>query len=251
MSSTPKYVATLSRVREVSLLGTAELAFWKEQLSEADLAPAEFDGKARILILAADLKFMGLRFQELSVCVVLPPPREGGWQDAAYLVRAFNSRRLFAFGERAMHSAPYYHGAIRVSASFPLSIEVVAATGEGTFQAAMGQRADAPMRSGLDGWNGPVFLPELPERRKRTSESGHARKLFFAKLHGASRTYPFLSSADTVKITASDRSNVFGLLVDSGFAGLEWVVRLDATHAKSKTYPVNDATASLRAEHAA
>jgi hypothetical protein len=246
MSSTPKYVAALSRVREVSLLGTADLAFWKNQLSEADLAPAEFDGKARILILAADAKFMGMRFQELSVCVLVPPPREGGWPDAAYLVQAFNSRRFFAFCERAIYRTPYSHGAIRVSASLPVSIEVVTATGEGKFQATMGQREDEPTRSVHDGWNGPVFLAQP---RKRASQSVRARKLFFAKLDGTCRTYAFVSSADTLKITASARNNVFGLLTASGFAGLEWIVRLDATHAKSKTYAVNDTSASLRAEH--
>src|SRR5689334_12531439 len=99
MSSTPKYVATLSRVREVSLLGSADLSFWTNHLRGANLAPAEFEGKARVLIIAADAKFMGLRFQELSVCVAVPPPQDGGWGDAAYLVRAFNSRRFFAFCE--------------------------------------------------------------------------------------------------------------------------------------------------------
>jgi hypothetical protein len=248
MSGTPKYVATLASVREVSLWGTAELAFWKNQLSEAELTPAEFDGKARVLIIAADAKFMGLRFQELSVCVAVPPPQQGGWPDAAYLVRAFNSRRFFAFCERAMYSTPYYHGAIQVSASFPISIDVVAASGEGAFQAAMGQRADEPTRMGDGGWNGPVFLPRQRDGARRPDR---ARKLFFAKLQGASRTYPFLPSADRVEITSSGENNVFRLLTDCGFAGLEWVVRPDAIHAKSKTYPADDATASLRAEPAA
>src|SRR5687768_10385823 len=65
MSSTPKYVATLSRVREVSLLGTADLGFWQKQLGAVNLAPAEFDGSARVLVSASDATFMGLRFQEL------------------------------------------------------------------------------------------------------------------------------------------------------------------------------------------
>jgi hypothetical protein len=51
MSSTPKYIATISRVREVSLLGTANLTFWKKHLgAAANLAPAEFDGNARVLV---------------------------------------------------------------------------------------------------------------------------------------------------------------------------------------------------------
>jgi hypothetical protein len=250
MSSTPRYVATLSRVREVSLVGTADLTFWKKQLGPANLAPAEFDGNARILVSASYATFMGLRFQEFSVCVLVPPPAEraeGAWPDAAYVLRGFSSRRFFAFCERALYSTPYRHARVRVSASFPPSVEL-AARGEGTYRAAMragaGNGPREPSRSGNDGWSGPVFLPE------RGAKTGGAGKLFFANIQGHTRAYPYLPSRDELEITSSAGANVFRLLIDSGFAGQEWVVREDATHAKTKTYPAQDALASFRPDSA-
>jgi hypothetical protein len=97
MTTSIKWAAELAHVREVSLLGTADLAFWKEQLLKEDLLPAERDGQAQILIIAASAKYMGVRFQELSFSVLVSRVKEGNRQDAAYLLRAFNSSRLFAF----------------------------------------------------------------------------------------------------------------------------------------------------------
>jgi hypothetical protein len=39
MDSFVKWVATLSHVREVSVLGTADLAFWSERLAREGLLP--------------------------------------------------------------------------------------------------------------------------------------------------------------------------------------------------------------------
>jgi len=93
MNTSVKWAAELAHVREVSLLGTADLAFWKDQLLKEELLPAESDGRAQLLIIAADSKFVGVRFRELSFCVSVSPPDDGIRQDAAYLVRAFNSCR--------------------------------------------------------------------------------------------------------------------------------------------------------------
>src|SRR5262245_27736743 len=110
-----KWVAELAQVREVSLLGTADLAFWKDRLRKESLVPAEKDGKAQLLIVAADSKFMGFRFRELSFSVLVSRPEEGLPRAAAFLVHAFNSSRLFAFSERVFFSTPYRHGDVRVS----------------------------------------------------------------------------------------------------------------------------------------
>ena len=53
MSTSPRYVASLSNVLEVSLLGDAELAFWKAYLSGTDLAPVESEGRARVHVSAS------------------------------------------------------------------------------------------------------------------------------------------------------------------------------------------------------
>lgn len=53
MNRQVQWAAKLDHVREVSLLGTAELAWWKDRLAAEELVPAEKDGSAQILIVAA------------------------------------------------------------------------------------------------------------------------------------------------------------------------------------------------------
>ena len=233
MNTSVKWAAELAHVREVSLLGTADLAFWKDWLLKEELLPAQSDGRAQILIIAADSKFMGVRFRELSFCVSVSRPDGGIRQDAAYLVRAFNSYRFFAFCERVFFSTPYYHGDVRVSASLPPSMHLVK-KGEVVFAAQMGAGPSGlgrePSRCGEDGWDGFVFLPE---GRRRGGRQG---KLFVARLRGYTRTYAFLPGTDSVAIKASPDSEVLQALRDSHFVAKEWIIREDATHAKSKTY---------------
>jgi len=184
-----KWVAELAHVREVSLLGTADLASWRERLLEQDLLPAQCDGRAQLLITAADLKYMGFRFRELSVSVLVSPPDDKARQDAAYLVHAFNSNRSFAFVERVFFSTPYYYGDVRVSASLPASIHLFK-RGDVVFRAEMGVDGSGqvrePARRGMDDWEGPVYLP-----LKRPGK-GRPGKLFFTRIQGDTRTYPFL-----------------------------------------------------------
>ena len=233
MNTSVKWAAELAHVREVSLLGTADLAFWKERLLKEELLPAESDGHAQLLIIAADLKYMGVRFRELSVSVVVSRPQEGTWQDAAYLIRAFNSCRLFAFCERVFFSTPYDHGDVRVSASLPASMHLVQ---QGEVVVAAEMAADGPglerepSRCGEDCWEGPIFLPESRCRK------GRQGKLFVARLRGYTQRYPFLPGSDSVAIRPSPDSEVLQALNASHFLAKEWTVREDATHAKSKTY---------------
>jgi hypothetical protein len=220
-------------VREVSLLGTADLAFWKERLLKEELHPAECDGQAQLLIIAADAKYLGVRFRELSVSVLVSRPREGTRQDAAYLVRAFNSCRSFAYCERVFFSTPYYYGDVRVSASLPASVHLVQKE-EVVFAAQMS--ADVPGQGrepsccGEACWEGPVFLPESRRRKDRPG------KLFVARLRGHTQRYPFLPGWDSVAIRPPPGSEVLQALINSHFLAMEWIVRADATHAKSKTY---------------
>ena len=232
-----KYVAELRHVREVSLLGTANLAFWKDRLKQENLFPAETDGKAQILILGADSKFLGVKFRELSFSVLVCRQAGKTHSDGAFLAHALSSCRLFAFFERALFSTPYYHGDCRVSASFPASIQLIK-DGGAVFSASMQAGPSAPKREaahrGEEGWEGCVFLP-TKERGKESQGN-----LFFARVQGLTQTYPFLDSTDTVTIKPSDDIEILRLLIESEFAGKEWTIREDATHAKSKTYKRSD-----------
>src|SRR5262245_31626198 len=233
MNADVKYVADLAQVREVSLLGWADLAFWKDRLREEDLAPAEEDGRAQLLIVAAAATFRGIRFRELSVSVLVARRGEGCRRDAAFLVQAFNSSRILAFCERAFFSTPYDHGDVRLSASIPASLQLIEG-GETVFRAEMQAGASTPRREpsqcGEDGWEGPIFLPG---DRRRTNHPG---KVFLAQLRGQTETYPFLLPEDRVAIKPSPASPIFQALIDSCFVGKAWTVRADARHARSKTY---------------
>jgi hypothetical protein len=234
MSPPVRWAAELVHVREVSLQGTADLTFWARRLAGEGLRPAERDGRAEVQVIAAEGRFWGVRFRELSFSVLVHPPREGAPQGAAYLVRAFNSVRFFAFCERAFFATPYLHGAVRLSAAVPASVQLVLG-GEVVFAAEMGAGPRGPSRQGEEGWEGPVFLP----RRRGATGPG---KLFWARLRGQTCAYPFLP-ADAVTIQPATAGEALQALRESQFVGREWVVREDATHAKSKTYPRPEAPA--------
>jgi hypothetical protein len=218
-----QYVATLPHVREVSLVGAADLGFWTDRLKAENLAPLEVDGRAQILVIAADSWFLKLRFQELSFSISLS---SGG----AFLAQAFNSRRFFAFCERTLFGTPYAFGDLAVAASLPASVQLTRKQ-EPLFRAEMsaGAVAEAGSSPYQDGWEGPLFLPS---RRPEQSSD----RLFFAQIRGATQTVGFQPSRDVLAIRPSNELPVFQALIDSHFSPTHWLVRPDAMHAKSKTY---------------
>ena len=66
MGGKQDYVAELKNVREVSLHGTADLAFWKDRLRPVGLHPSESEGRARLVIGAIDSRYMGIAFRDVG-----------------------------------------------------------------------------------------------------------------------------------------------------------------------------------------
>lgn len=95
------------------------------------------------------------------------------------------------------------------------------------------------MRTGDDGWEGPVFLPG------NQSHAEGSRYWFYAKLNGRTQTYAFLPTVDSMAISTQE-IEIFRTLVESGFAPEEWAIRADAAHAKSKTYKMSGLRDRLR-----
>jgi hypothetical protein len=231
MSNDIRYIAEPRHVREVSLLGTADLAFWTDRLRPEHLVPMDHHGRARILISAATMTFLGLPFTEASFSILVCVPDREDRREAVFLLQGFNSSRLLAWCERRLFSTPYRHCRCRISVAWPASIYLV--EGERTvFKALMQTAALSPerkrLRFGERGWEGPIFLP-------RSSSSGDGC-VFFARICGHAQTYPFVPTEDAVRITPSPTAEVFQSLLDSQFIGEEWAVRMDATHARSRTY---------------
>lgn len=225
MTKEIQYVAELPHVREVSLVGTADLGFWTDRLRVEGLEPLDCDGRARILVIAADSRFLRLRFQEISFSIVLSSG------SGAFLAQAFNSRRFFAFCERKFFRTPYAFGRLRVSASLPASVQLTR-NDELLFRAEMGAGA-APLPPGSSpyqaGWEGPVFLPSRGQARSRG-------RRFFARIRGAAQTVAFEPSRDVLELRPASGLPTFQDLIDSGFRATHWLVRQDAVHAKSRTY---------------
>lgn len=232
MNTHIRYVAEPTHVREVSLQGTANLAYWTTRLSEENLQPVERGGRAQLLIVAAEMSFLGIRFTEVSFSVLVLVP---GYQcrDAAFLVHAFTSSRLFAFCERRLFATPYTHAECQVSVADCASIRINL-TAHAAFRAEMPPDFPAsirkPTRSGEQGWEGLIFLPGSRLGR------GDAARLFYGRIKGFTQAYRFAPEADIVSIRPSHSAEILQALLESEFAAEEWAVRADATHGKSKTY---------------
>ncbi|MBY0231735.1 MAG: hypothetical protein K2W96_20810 [Gemmataceae bacterium] len=219
------WAAQLGGVREITLLGSADLAFWKERLAREGLVPLDHAGQARVVVIAARLRFMGVSFREASFSVAVRPPE--GEKDAAFLLHAYNTCSFFAFCERFLSGTPYHYAECAVEPGCPGLVQV----GRGAaawHRAMLGARPALP-EPVADGFDGPVFLPT---RRGK----GKPGKLFHARLAGPTRRCPFDPALDSLALDPPSRGgDALRALRESGFAGVEWQVREMALHAKSET----------------
>lgn len=237
MNAPLQFVAEISQVREVSLIGTADLPFWKGPLEREKLFPAEVDGEAQILICGTSAKFKGIPFQELSISVFVSREERRAQRDGAFLTQAFNSNWFFALVERMWFATPYDHARVSVEATLPASIQVKQ-HGLAVFRAAMVEQGIAErkaIRCGDEGWEGPIFLPG------RRSLAGN--KWFYARIGGRTSVYSFLPDRDELTIRHEAGPPALSWLAQSHFAGRQWIIRDSAVHAKSKTYARHAASA--------
>jgi hypothetical protein len=146
-----RYVASLEHVREVSLLGSADLRYWTDRMRSAAVAPLARDGCAEVMVVGASARFRGV-------------------------VQAFNSVRFFAWSERVFFSTPYVHAGVEVSAGDRPSC-VLRTGGCEAFEARM---AAIPAKETMAGevWKGEVYLPDR-------------EKMFYAVLAGDTRRRAF------------------------------------------------------------
>jgi hypothetical protein len=223
-----QWAAVVAPVREVTLLGSAELAFWRQRLRAAGLTPAAVEGRARIMLCAASARFKGITFRELSLSVLVSRQADGRAVDGAYLLHAFNSIRLFAWFERTLFATPYFPADVQLRTELPLSISA-APTGQSPLMATMGPGPRNPIRSGEEGFTGPLFLPP-----RRTGVD--AERFFVAEISGLTQVFAFDPARDTLALSPVNAPEAFRWLAESGIQGHEWHIRTAGRHAKSKTY---------------
>ncbi len=229
-----KFVADLSNVAEVSLLGLAELDFWKPRLAAERLQPIPRDGQAQILIVAAAARFRGFTFRELSISVLAQGSTPDPVQPGAFLLQAFNSRRFFAWAERTFFHTPYAHAQVAVQAALPASVSLTTQPPSShpanspilSFQMTSSPPRQ-PLRRGVESWDGPIYLP--------VRSAGQSGKLFFARLTGQTEVFPF-ASGDRWDIQPLPQFRVLSQLQESGFRPHEWQLRPASRHSKTKTF---------------
>jgi hypothetical protein len=231
--ATVKYVAVLPHVREITLLGTSDPAYWKDRLAGEEVIPTDFSARAHVLVSGIESRFMGVRFREISICVFAHRDEAGVRRNGLFLAQAFNSSRFFAIVERVKFSTPYRYGRIRIDVALPASITLSEGS-DVALRVAMADDSPAsqrePLRVGDDGWEGPIFLPR--KRRGRRA----AGKWFLAKVGGHTRVYPFLPSRDAVTVGPGRSGDALPWISESGFSGQEWSIREDSAHGRTKTF---------------
>ncbi len=220
----PAYITTVPHVREVILEGTADYAFWQAKLTPEGLTPLRDDGQAVLLVSATRLRWMGLRFNELSISVALCQHDDCAAPDALYLLHAFNSLPLLAWTERTFFRTPYFPAAFQFQHELPAHFSV--SVGEQRLLRADMAPRTTPAIPDVELWEGPIYLPP----RDASARRDH----FFASLGGETQVFPF-HKADVFDVSPQPDVPVLQWLADSHFAGRAWRLRTGATHAKSAT----------------
>lgn len=227
-----KFDVVVSPVREVSLVGGADLSYCRQRLAPHGLHATERDGRAEMLLSACEARFKGVRFRELSLSIFVAREAGSAARDGALLLRAFNSVRFFAWVERTLFRTPYYPGRIAVSPDAPATIQL-GGTRDPILRAAMAGDGSAATRMAIPAaaglWQGPLFLPDLHDA------AAPATRLFYGSLSGDTRTLPFDAARDVFQLGSAARDPVVLLLTKAGFEPTTWIVRAAATHGKSKT----------------
>lgn len=227
-----KYIAQLQHVREISLVGVADLERWTEHLHGEGLTPAVDAGRAQIMISGIASKFMGVPFRELVMAVFTTHTAGSDQRDGAYLLHAFNSSRLLAWSERTLFSTPYVYSQVDVAIGPPATLDVREA-GQQLLSVNLG---GDPVNSGEllpandELWEGPIYLPSSPGTRPSL------RQVFFARLGGFTRSYAFDPARDSLTLNPSASAPVLQWLLETGFVATQWSIRDDAHHARSKTF---------------
>jgi hypothetical protein len=222
-----KYVAEVAPVKEVTLHGRAELAYWTEKLRAENLTPLAADGQAQLLISSTEARFWGILFRESLIGIHIQPtavmPAE---MPAMFLLQAWNSLSSFAWIERNLFGTPYAAGKVEVEPQLPAKLRVEQQRQTLTVATMSNEQRDATAVAD-ENWQGAIFLP------RRGSKP---QQMFVAKLAGRTENYPFRERGDSLELSRSPICETIGCLIDSHFAPQTWAIRQAAAHAKSKTY---------------
>ena len=162
-----KYIAQLKNVRELALMGAADLSWWQDHLAAEDLEPVEVDGRAQVAVTGLDTKWMGIPFRDLSVAIAARG-RFDSEETGFYLARAFNASRFIAGVERRWFHLPYrFRSDLQVEIGNP-SVLRLGSPPDVDLSFELGSREPSGQPPQEMGFTGPLFLPKGrdPTRRR-------------------------------------------------------------------------------------
>lgn len=217
-----KYIAEIKNLREICLVGSADFDFWINRLAGLRLTPTNYDGHAQIFISAVKLKWMGIAFEELSIVIPIDPPDSS--TRSIYLISAFSTSRALAWCERNFFQTPYEYAPITLRAEQPWSFKL-----RDNNCTTLAVQCQSTIRTEAidDDWIVSIYLPPVRQNAQR--------KFFHAKLSGEVQRASFAATSAQFNLQPSIDQPAIQLLIDSQFAPVEWRVRPNATHARSKT----------------
>ena len=220
-----RYVGTLRGIRELGLVGDADLGLWRERMSGSGAAPIDVDGRAQVLVTGLASSWMGLAYREIAIAV---SARQGEDREGYYFERAFNASRFFTFFEQRWFHTPYV---LRPD----VHIE--------------GGTPGAPFRASLGEPGRPGFVAELAPRDPSRVEDvaleaplllpadgGGAGRWFHVKLEGRTESFDFDATRDRFVVGEPAPHPSLEALRTTGFEPREWQVRRSALHARTKTF---------------
>ena len=228
MESSPvKYIAQLKRVRELALVGTADLSWWRDHLAGEGYEPVEEDGGAQVMVTGLDAKWMGIPFRDVSVIVVArqrSAPAETGF----YLACAFNASRFMVGFERWWFRLPYHFRAdmdVRLGEASDIRLGGQTAA---DLLAVMGPRDSSQAAAEEMEFAVPMFLPTGNDRNRR--------RWLMVDVRGLTSTFYFDADRDRFEIGSDCADPILRGVRASQFRGSRWSVRRSDTHKRSKTF---------------
>ena len=222
-----KYVAEISNVREVTLMGTSEFAPWEAELRHIGLTPLRRDDRAEMFVSVAAASWKGKRFREVAVGVSVSRRPEGDSLDGYYMACAFHSSRLFAWIERTCFKAPHRAADVTLNDQLPARFEIRCG-GHCGIRASMGA-AREPIREGDEPWELPIYVPN------RDGGDAAKRSYYYARASGPARIYAFDTANDVIVFNEGASDPVVAKLAECRFVGSEWLIRGSGVHARGKT----------------
>lgn len=220
-----KYIAELQAVRELGLVGSADPQWWCEHLEPEGLEPVLEEEAAQVVLTGLTSSYWGIAFVDVSVAIPARSKLDG--RTGYYFPCAANASSLFAFFEKHWFKTPYEHRTDLV-AEFGESHRIGIGRGEGAeVFAELGAGAEESAPREDFAVEVPLFLP--------TRRSRDPKRWFGVRLLGNTRFFTFEEGRDRFHLAPSARGPIPAILRSSSFQPRTWHLRLDASHARSKT----------------